>query len=56
MQSAKLFVGKGDNKMCSSTTRYQKGLLFLGVLLASGLAMAGGASEPRSDLRSLWRW
>jgi len=33
---------KGDNKMCSST-RYQKGLLFLGVLLASGLAMAGGA-------------
>lgn len=28
--------------MCSST-RYRKGLLFLAVLLASGLAMAGGA-------------
>ena len=28
--------------MCSST-RYQKGLLFVAVLLASGLAMAGGA-------------
>ena len=28
--------------MCSPT-RYQKGLLFLGVLLASGLAMAGAA-------------
>ena len=28
--------------MCSST-RYQKGLLFLGVLLASGLAMASAA-------------
>ena len=28
--------------MCSST-RYQKGLLFLGVLLVGGLAMAGAA-------------
>ena len=28
--------------MCSST-RYQKGLLFLGVLLAGGLAMVGAA-------------
>lgn len=28
--------------MCSST-RYQKGLLFLGLLLASRLGMAGGA-------------
>jgi hypothetical protein len=33
---------KGDNEMRSST-RYRKGLLFLAMLLASGLAMAGVA-------------
>jgi hypothetical protein len=33
---------KGDNEMRSST-RYQKGLLFLGLLLAGWLGLAGGA-------------
>jgi hypothetical protein len=33
---------KGDNEMHSST-RYQKGLLFLGLLLAGRLGLAGGA-------------
>jgi hypothetical protein len=33
---------KGDNEMHSST-RYQKGFLFLGLLLAGRLGLAGGA-------------
>jgi hypothetical protein len=33
---------KGDNEMHGST-RYQKGLLFLGLLLAGRLGLAGGA-------------
>jgi AhpC/TSA family protein len=33
---------KGDNEM-NCSTRYQRGLLFVGLLLASWLVLAGGA-------------